>query len=164
MPSGAKGSVPQVCQVFRRDLARSESGRPISLLITIAAITKEPEKVTFKPVVSETFTQLRCAASRGWVRAVHLRPEIGQRTESARCRLRAVRIFVVVAKNRPDLFQYFASGLAGVEAVEVILDRRFGPEDQLPAEVTASYRDRRTARDIYDELELRGFVIVRIKT
>lgn len=73
-----------------------------------------------------------------------------------------MRIFVVVAKNRPDLFQYFASGLAGVEAVEVILDRRFGPDDELPSEVTASYRDRRAARDIYDELELRGFVVVRI--
>ena len=80
----------------------------------------------------------------------------------ARCRLRAVRIFVVVAKNRPDLFEYFAAGFAGVQAVEVILDRRFGPDDELPAEVTASYRDRRAARDIYDELELRGFVVVRI--
>ena len=36
------------------------------------------------------------------------------------------------------------------------------PDDELPAEVTASYRDRRAARDIYDELELRGFVVVRI--
>ena len=92
----------------------------------------------------------------------YMRTEIGQRTEPARCRLRAVRIFVVVAKNRPDLFEYFAAGFAGVQAVEVILDRRFGPDDELPAEVTASYRDRRAARDIYDELELRGFVVVRI--
>jgi hypothetical protein len=114
--------------------------------------------------VSESFTEIWSAAKRGWAGGDHVRIEIGQRTAPGRGRLRAVRIFVVVAKNRPDLFQYFASGFAGVEAVEVILDRRFGPDDQLPAEVTASYRDRRAARDIYDELELRGFVVVRINT
>jgi hypothetical protein len=73
-----------------------------------------------------------------------------------------VRIFIVVAKNRPDLYQYFEAGFAGVEGVEVILDRRIGPDT--PHELTGdeSPRNRRMARNIYEELEQRGFVIVRL--
>jgi hypothetical protein len=72
-----------------------------------------------------------------------------------------VRIFVVVAKNRPDLYQYFKAGLAGVDGVEVILDRRIGP-DEPPGPSGIPDSERRTARNIYEELELRGFVIVRL--
>lgn len=73
-----------------------------------------------------------------------------------------MRIFVVVAKNRPDLYEYFVAGLAGLEGVEVILDRRIGPDE--PAELPGddSARNRRSARNIYEELEQRGFVIVRL--
>jgi hypothetical protein len=70
-----------------------------------------------------------------------------------------VRVFVVVAKNRPDLHQYFTTGFAGVEGIEVILDRRIGKEP-LPGAGTPS--ERRESRNIYDELEARGFVIVRL--
>jgi hypothetical protein len=66
-----------------------------------------------------------------------------------------VRIFVVVAKNRPDLYQYFVAGFADVEGIEVILDRRLGAAADTEGE-------RRRARDIYDELQSRGFVIVRL--
>lgn len=66
-----------------------------------------------------------------------------------------MRIFVVVAKNRPDLFQYFMAGFAGVDGVEVILDRRLGA-------ATEPEGEQRRARDIYDELQTRGFVIVRL--
>lgn len=71
-----------------------------------------------------------------------------------------MRIFIVVAKNRPELYQYFASGFGGVEDVNVILDRRLGPDDPPPP--TTPHGDRRTPRDVYDELEARGFVIVRL--
>ena len=71
-----------------------------------------------------------------------------------------MRIFVVVAKNRPDLYQYFKAGLAGVDGIEVILDRRIGPDE--PAAPPGQENDRRTARNIYEELQLRGFVIVRL--
>ena len=73
-----------------------------------------------------------------------------------------MRIFIVVAKNRPDLYQYFEAGLAGLEGVEVILDRRIGAD--APPEVAGddSPRNRRMARNIYEELEQRGFVIVRL--
>jgi hypothetical protein len=74
-----------------------------------------------------------------------------------------VRIFVVVAKNRPDLYRYFAAGFEGVDGVEVILDRRIGPDDP-PGPAGAAVGERRTARNIYEELELRGFVIVRLPT
>jgi hypothetical protein len=70
-----------------------------------------------------------------------------------------VRVFVVVAKNKPDLFLYFQAGLAGVEQIEVILDRRIG---EPPVGAEGSDRERRTARNIYEELSLRGFIIVRI--
>jgi hypothetical protein len=72
-----------------------------------------------------------------------------------------VRIFVVVAKHRPDLYQYFTAGFAGLEGVEVILDRRIGPDDP-PSPAGTSGSERRNARNIYEELELRGFVIVRL--
>ena len=73
-----------------------------------------------------------------------------------------MRIFVVVAKNRPDLYQYFTSGFAGLEQVEVIVDRRIGPENpQGPAGATDA-GNRRLARNVYEELEQRGFVIVRL--
>ena len=73
-----------------------------------------------------------------------------------------MRIFVVVAKNRPDLYQYFETGLAGLEGVEVILDRRIGPD--APQELAGHDwpQNRRAARNIYDELQQRGFVIVRL--
>ena len=73
-----------------------------------------------------------------------------------------MRIFVVVAKNRPDLFQYFVAGLAGVEGIEVILDRRIGPDEPQQPGSDDSPRNRRTARNVYEELEQRGFVIVRL--
>ena len=72
-----------------------------------------------------------------------------------------MRIFVVVAKNRPDLYRYFLAGFAGIEGVEVILDRRIGPDDP-PAHAGVLDAERRTARNIYEELEQRGFVIVRL--
>jgi hypothetical protein len=78
-----------------------------------------------------------------------------------RGRLSCVRIFVVVAKNRPDLYQYFTAGFAGLEGVEVILDRRIGPDDP-PSPPGTAGSERRNARNIYEELELRGFVIVRL--
>jgi hypothetical protein len=70
-----------------------------------------------------------------------------------------VRIFIVVAKNRPDLFQYFSTGLAGIQGIEVILDRRIGNETPPPADRQSERRD---AQNIYEELEIRGFVIVRL--
>lgn len=73
-----------------------------------------------------------------------------------------MRIFIVVAKNRPDLYQYFAAGFADVEDVTVILDRRLGPDDPPPPSAGQPYGERRTPRDVYDELEGRGFVIVRL--
>ena len=69
-----------------------------------------------------------------------------------------MRIFVVVAKNRPDLFQYFMAGFEGVEGVQVILDRRIGEAPPAGEEQA----ERRNAGTIYDELAMRGFVIVRL--
>ena len=74
-----------------------------------------------------------------------------------------MRIFVVVAKNRPDLYQYFTAGFAGIDNIEVILDRRIGPDDPPPPGGGAN-AELRTARNVYEELELRGFVIVRLPT
>ena len=72
-----------------------------------------------------------------------------------------MRIFVVVAKSRPDLFDYFTAGFSGVDNVEVILDRRIGPDDP-PSPPGSLSGERRTPRNVYEELELRGFVIVRL--
>jgi hypothetical protein len=73
-----------------------------------------------------------------------------------------VRIFVVVAKSRGDLYQYFAQGLAGISEIEVILDRRIGPHSPPGGALGAQADNRRLTRNIYEELEHRGFVIVRL--
>jgi hypothetical protein len=75
-----------------------------------------------------------------------------------------VRIFIVVAKHRPDLYQYFAAGFDGVADVNVILDRRLGPDDPPSQLDDMPPHERRTPRDVYDELAQRGFVIVRLPT
>jgi len=73
-----------------------------------------------------------------------------------------VRIFVVVARSRPDLYQYFVAGFDGVDTVSVILDRRLGAENQPIGRAAQRSSERRIPHDIYDELETRGFVIVRL--
>lgn len=73
-----------------------------------------------------------------------------------------MRIFIVVAKNRPDLYHYFKSGFAGVDSVEVVLDRRLGVGTDVPSPPAPRPEKRRATSDIYDELEMRGFVIVRL--
>ena len=73
-----------------------------------------------------------------------------------------MRIFIVVSKRRRDLYQYFTDGLAGVDSITVILDRRLGPDDPVPVGSTPAGGERRVPRDIYDEMESRGFVIVRL--
>lgn len=79
-----------------------------------------------------------------------------------RGRLPTVRIFIVVAKNRPDLYQYFAAGFDGIADINVIMDRRLGPDDPGPNASDMPHHERRTPRDVYDELAQRGFVIVRL--
>jgi hypothetical protein len=77
-----------------------------------------------------------------------------------------VHIFVVVAKNRPDLYEYLRAGFAGVDGVEIIVDRRLRADlpgdDDVIAALTSQSSERRAAPDIYDQLEQRGFVIVRL--
>lgn len=68
----------------------------------------------------------------------------------------------MVAKSRPDLYQYFVAGFAGIDAVQVILDRRIGGEDAIPGAPHEVHGDRRERSDVYAEMESRGFVIVRM--
>ena len=65
------------------------------------------------------------------------------------------RVIVVVARDRPDLFSYFDSVFAGMPDIKVLIDRRLAPpEDVIDPE-------RREHGDIYDELQRRGFVMIR---
>jgi len=73
-----------------------------------------------------------------------------------------MRVFIVVAKDRPDLFEYFTAAFAGIEGIEVIGDRRLPPDDQIGGGSSLRHSERRASPDIYDELEQRGFVIVRV--
>jgi hypothetical protein len=73
-----------------------------------------------------------------------------------------MRIFIVVAKDRPDLFNYFTAAFAGVDGVQVIGDRRLASETQVATGPASGHGERRATPDIYDELEERGFVIVRV--
>ena len=67
------------------------------------------------------------------------------------------RVIVVVAQDRPDLFSYFDTAFAGMPDVKVLLDRRLAP----PGSVTDP--ERREHGDIYDELQRRGFVMIRME-
>jgi len=73
-----------------------------------------------------------------------------------------VQIFVVVSKSRPDLYQYFTTGFAGLQQIKIIVDRRIGPEHPHGAAGATDPGNRRAARNVYEELEQRGFVIVRL--
>jgi len=66
------------------------------------------------------------------------------------------RVIVVVARDRPELFDYFQRVFAGMPDIKVLVDRRILPPGARPA---ASGRER---RDIYDELQQRGFVMIRL--
>ena len=68
----------------------------------------------------------------------------------------------IVAWNRPDLWDYWKRWFAGVESVEVILDRRRGERRQAPQAFEPERRgaERRGRQDIDDELRTGGFAIV----
>lgn len=66
------------------------------------------------------------------------------------------RVLVIVARDQRDLFAYFKRGFEGVDAIEVILDRRVyvgGAEDR------TTDPERRKEIDTYTELQLRGFIL-----
>jgi hypothetical protein len=70
------------------------------------------------------------------------------------------RVIVVVARDRPELFGYFERVFAGMPEIKVLLDRRILPPGAKPgASSNPSQQDR---RDIYDELQQRGFVMIRL--
>lgn len=64
------------------------------------------------------------------------------------------RVIVVVARDRPDLFSYFDTVFAGMPDIKVLIDRRLAPPGGVDPE-------RREREDIYDELQRRGFVMIR---
>ena len=70
------------------------------------------------------------------------------------------RAIIVVARNRPTLFEYFERTLAGIADIKVILDRRVAPLAAIQGGAADS--ERRKRQEIYDDLQQRGFVIVRL--
>ena len=73
-----------------------------------------------------------------------------------------IRAIIIVARDRPELYEYFRAGLADLTDVKVIVDRRI-PDDRddwYPSEIAGGER---WEPDVYDELTLRGFVIKRIR-
>ena len=66
----------------------------------------------------------------------------------------APRVVIIVARDRPELHTYLEQAFAGMPQVKVIVDRRIGnPRPAAPHE---------RRRDIYDELQERGFIISRV--
>ena len=71
-----------------------------------------------------------------------------------------LRVIVVVARERPDLFGYFEKIFEGMPEIRVLLDRRLAPPGDAPAAgPDPAHRER---RDVYDELQERGFVMIRL--
>jgi hypothetical protein len=69
------------------------------------------------------------------------------------------KVIIVVARDRPELFSYFEQAFAGLSDIKVLLDRRILPPG---AKLAASNPDHQERRDIYDELQQRGFVMIRV--
>lgn len=72
----------------------------------------------------------------------------------------APRIILVVARDRHDLYEYFQQGLAVIEDIKVMLDRRIMPRD-IPSG-GAPGLDRRERQAMADELQQRGFVMIHL--
>jgi len=70
------------------------------------------------------------------------------------------RVIVVVARDRPELLGYFERVFEGLPEIKVLLDRRILPPGAKPG--AESNPGRRERRDIYDELQQRGFVMIRL--
>lgn len=67
---------------------------------------------------------------------------------------------MVVARDRPELFGYFERVFAGMPEIKVLLDRRILPPGVKPG--ASSDPSQQERRDIYDELQQRGFVMIRL--
>jgi hypothetical protein len=72
------------------------------------------------------------------------------------------RVMIIVARDRPELFDYFRESFAGIDQVEVIMDRRL-PDGDAPTPPLGDQPGRRWQPDVYDELTLQGFVIKRLQ-
>lgn len=74
----------------------------------------------------------------------------------------AAHLFIV-AWDRPDLWDYWRRWFAGVQDVQVILDRRRGERRRTiqPHDPDRRRIDRRQSAGIDDELRSMGFAIVR---
>jgi hypothetical protein len=70
------------------------------------------------------------------------------------------KVIVVVARDRPELLSYFERVFAGMPNIKVLLDRRILPPGAPPS--AAHNPGQRERRDIYDELQQRGFVMIRL--
>ena len=71
-----------------------------------------------------------------------------------------LKVIVVVARDRPELFGYFERVFAGMPDIKVLLDRRILPPGVPPG--TAGNPGQQERRDIYDDLQQRGFVMIRL--
>jgi len=70
------------------------------------------------------------------------------------------KVLIVVARDRPELFSYFERVFDGLSDIRVLVDRRILPPGAKPG--AASHPAHRQRRDIYDELQQRGFVMIRV--
>ena len=76
------------------------------------------------------------------------------------------RYLVITAQDQASLYDFFRRAFAGVETVEVTMDRRFGERRPLADPVAVEQRraDRRSRPEIDSELRASGFVFVRSLT
>jgi hypothetical protein len=70
------------------------------------------------------------------------------------------RVIVIVARDRPELLAYFEHVFADMPDIKVLLDRRLIPPGMQGGSSNPGHRER---RDIYDELQQRGFVMIRLR-
>jgi hypothetical protein len=90
-------------------------------------------------------------------------PFLAWREFFAQFRTPNARYLVITAQDQASLYDFFGRAFAGMETVEVTMDRRFGERRPAsdPVAVEPSRPDRRSRPEIDAELRASGFAVVR---
>ena len=70
------------------------------------------------------------------------------------------KVMVIVARDRTDLYEYFRRGFESVDRIRVILDRRVHMGGGHGEKVGVD-PERRREIEVYEELQVRGFILRR---
>jgi hypothetical protein len=99
----------------------------------------------------------------GGRRLMHVLESLGRPRPRQAMPVRGTRHFVIVARDRHDLYRHFSESIANDDRITVVMDRRQGQRRASPAETGLERRRRdRRWRTINDQLSSVGWAVVRV--